>query len=440
MPMKKCMVLLVLIVLLFAVGCDGQAKPNTNEEPNPSGPKTFENVELSNEPVTVVFQNVNVIPMNKEQVLENQSVVIEEGIISEIGQVDAVTIPENAKIIDGEEKYLLPGLVDMHVHLGWNSEEEMLYLANGVTGIQNMWGRPEDLETREAINARSILGPRLYTTGPLMDGPDPYWEDSMILETAEEARNAVLQVQKDGYDAVKVYEMLSVDVYEEIMKTAKEIGIRVVGHVPQQVGLRKVAELKQDSIEHLSGYNLDNLGEEAMMVAENQVWNTPTFVIMHILKEEEEIEGLEYVNPDMIRYWKHLKQKGHYQFDLEKRQNILREIHEQGGRFLAGTDANNPFIVPGFSLHSELEYFVSAGLTSYEALKTATYNPAEFLGQLDQLGTVEEGKEADLILLSKNPLEDITNTKAIEGTMVQGIWLSNETLETELEKVRERYE
>jgi len=124
---------------------------------------------------------------------------------------------------------------------------------------------------------------------------------------------------------------------------------------------------------------------------------------------------------------------------LEKRQYIVGMIHEKGGKLLAGTDANNPFIVPGFSLHSELEYLAGVGLTPYEALKTATYNPAEFLGQLDKFGTVEEGKEADLILLSKNPLEDIKNTRTLEGTMVRGVWLTKESLQGELEKLKESY-
>lgn len=436
---RKIVLFIVVTGLLLAVSCNGQAARDEKESQHSSKQQTFENIDHPNEPTTVVFHNVNIIPMTEEKVVENQSVVIQEGLIVEIGDFETVTIPEGVKVIDGKDKYLLPGLVDMHVHLRWDSEEEMLYLANGVTGIQNMWGRPENLEIREAINDRRFLSPRIYTTGPLMNGPDPIWKDSMILETPEEARKAVIKVQEDGYDAVKVYERLTLDVYEEIMKTAKEIGIPVVGHVPQNVGIRKVLELGQDSIEHLSGYNLDQLEEEAAMTAKNHIWNTPTLTIVDIMKEEEEVEGVEFVEPKLIRYWNSLRARGHYEFDLEVRQNIVRIIHENGGKFLAGTDANNPFIVPGFSLHNELEYLTGAGLTPFEVLKTATYNPAEFLGKLDQLGTVEEGKEADVILLSKNPLEDIKNTRTIEGIMVQGVWLDTETLQQELKKIKESY-
>jgi imidazolonepropionase-like amidohydrolase len=325
----------------------------------------------------------------------------------------------------------------MHVHLWRYSGEDNLYLVNGITSIQNMWGRPELLNTRRFNNRR--FGPRIFTTGPIMDGPIPIWPGSKVLETPEEARKAVISVQEEGYDAVKVYELLTREVYEEIMKTAKEIGIRVVGHVPREVGLRQVLELGQDSIEHLSGYNLENIEKEAEMVAENNVWNTPTLAITHIRKEENEIEGLEYINLTTIKRWRDVKQNGSYVFNLEKRQHIVRTIHEKGGKLLAGTDANNPFVVPGFSLHSELEHLAGAGLTPFEVLKTATYNPAEFLGQLDKLGTVEVGKEADLILLSENPLEDIKNTRTLEGTMVRGVWLTNESLQGELEKLKTRY-
>jgi len=436
---RKILLFIIIFSWLLLVGCSGEAEPSAKEGAHSSAQQTFENINLSNEPSLIVFQNVSIIPMNKEQVLENQNVVINEGLITKIGDFETVAIPDGATIIDGEDKYLLPGMVDMHVHLGRDSEEEMLYLANGVTGVQNMWGHPENLEMREAINDRKVLSPRIYTTGPLMDGPDPFWKDSMILETPEEARDAVIKVQEEGYDAVKVYERLTLDVYEEIMKTAKEIGIPVVGHVPQNVGIAKVLDLEQDSIEHLSGYNLDRLEEEAAITAKNHIWNTPTLTIVDIVKEEEEVEGLEFVDPKLIRYWNRLRARGHYDFDLEIRQNIVRTIHGQGGRLLAGTDANNPFIVPGFSLHNELEYLTGAGLTPFQVLKTATYNPAEFLGKLDQLGTVEEGKEAYVILLSKNPLEDIKNTRTIEGTMIQGVWLDKELMEEELRRLEESY-
>lgn len=421
---SKFMLFIIVTSLLLLVACNDKEVTNVSQDSEPSKKAT-----------TIVFQNVNLITMTEDKVLENYSVVIKDGLITEIGKSQKVAIPKDAQIIEGKDKYLMPGLVDMHVHLWRYSGEETLYLVNGITSIRNMWGRPDLLRMRE-FNNRRFVGLRIFTSGPIMDGSNPIWIGSLVLETPEEARKAVISVQEQGYDEVKVYELLTEEVYEEIMKTADEIGIRVVGHVPRQVGLRKALELGQDSIEHLSGYSLENIENEAEMTAENKVWNTPTLAIVHITREEHEIEGLEYIKPEVIESWRDMKQKGVYVFNLEKRQQIIHTIHEKGGKLLAGTDANNPFVVPGFSLHSELEYLAGAGLTPYEALKTATYNPAEFLGQLDKIGTVEEGKEADLILLSKNPLEDIKNTRTVEGTMARGVWLTKENLQGGLEKLK----
>ncbi|SCZ07735.1 amidohydrolase family protein [Alkaliphilus peptidifermentans] len=430
---SKIMFFIVITSLLLLAGCNNQEETNQRESQNASDHQNSQEIEPSVETTTVVFQNVNLITMTEDKVLENYSVVIKEGIIAEIGEFQTVNIPEDALIIEGEGKYLMPGLVDMHVHLWRYGGEDTLYLVNGITSVQNMWGNPGLLNTRKFNDRR--LGPRIFTTGPIMDGPLPIWPGSKVLETPEVARKAVIAVQEEGYDAVKVYEKLSLEVYEEIMKTAEEIGIKVVGHVPREVGIRKALELGQDSIEHLSGYTLENIENEAELTAENNVWNTPTLALFNIFKEENEIEGLEYIDPRQIETWRRRKPDGGYEY-LEIRQNFVRIIHEKGGKLLAGTDANNPFVVPGFSLHNELEYLADAGLTPYEVLKTATYNPAEFLGQLDKLGTVEVGKEADLILLSENPLEDIKNTRSVEGTMARGVWLTHESLQRELDKLK----
>lgn len=438
MNLKSRIIFFIVVTsMLLLVGCNNHEETRVSESQNTLDHQEDQDAEPSKDGTTIVFQNVNLITMTQDKVLENQSVVIQDGLIAKIGKYQTVTFPEDAQIIEGTGKYLMPGLVDMHVHLWRDRGEDNLYLANGITIIQNMWGRPELLNTRRFNNRR--FGPRIFTTGPIMDGPTPIWPGSKVLETPEKAREAVISVQVEGYDAVKVYELLSVEVYEEIMKTADEIGIKVVGHVPRQVGIRKALELGQDSIEHLSGYTMENIENEAEMTAENNVWNTPTLSIFNIYKEENDIEGLEYIDPRKIEMWRRRKPDDEYKNYLEIRQNFIRTIHEKGGKLLAGTDANNPFVVPGFSLHSELEYLADAGLTPYEVLKTATYNPAEFLGQLDKFGTVEEGKEADLILLSKNPLEDIKNTRNIEGTMARGVWLTNERLQQELEKLKESY-
>lgn len=445
-PKITIKIIFFVIISLFLLACSNTDLEASKTDEIVSAPELSENSsphnsEISETSSITVFHNVNLISMIDDKILENYSVVIVDGIINQVAKAEEISLPENAKIIDGEGKYLMPGLVDMHVHIGIYRYEEVLYLANGVTGIQNMWGRVEDLNTR-AFNERNSVGLRIYTTGPLMDGADPIWKNSTVLENREDARKAVLRVKEQGYDSVKVYEKLSLDVYQEIMETAGEIDIKVVGHVPRNVGLGTVLKLRQNSIEHLSGYSETNIETEAKMTAENNVWNTPTLAIANIIKEESEIEGLEYVHPNIIKGWNDMKLAANYELfidSLDKRQNLVKIIHQAGGRILAGTDANNPFVIPGFSLHDELEYLAGAGLTPYEVLKTATYNPAEFLEQLDKYGTIEEGKFADLILLSENPLEDVRNTKKLEGTMIRGIWFDRESLNEKLENLKDIY-
>ena len=436
--------LLILMVGLLVAGCNSQPTPEAETDDFPDERLENEAIQETDEDLSAiadvhVFHNVNLITMTDNQVMKNQSVVIQDGIITEIGDTERVVVPDEAYLIDGEGKYLMPGLVDMHVHWWHYQGEEILYLANGVTAVQNMWGHPTTLRLRKSVNEGSVLAPRIFTTGPIMDGPDPIWADSLVISTPEEAREAVVSVKEAGYDAVKIYEMLSLEVYREIMKTAVEMDMKVVGHTPRQVGIREVLEQGQHSIEHLSGYTLENFEEEAAMVVENHVWNTPTLAIVNVLKEEEEIQGLAYVPPRTLNLWRNMKREGVFLYNLDIRQSMVGTIHEIGGMLMTGTDANNPYVVPGFSLHDELEYLVGAGLTPFEALRAATYNPAMFLNQSNKWGTVEEGKEADLILLLENPLEDIRNSRTLTGTMIRGKWLSEEWLEEELEKLRYKY-
>lgn len=436
----KCLLIFAMMSLLLLVGCKANSSDNAKLEPtHPSSPSVEELKSMESN--VVVFKNVNLITMLDDQVLENYTVVIRDGVIAEIGEGDAMDIPEVAQVIEGADHYLLPGLVDMHVHINFFRHEEILYLANGVTSIMNMWGRQDILNTRD-INNRRDVGLRIFSTGPIMDGPNPIWKNSMVLATPEEVDSAVIRVKEQGYEAVKVYELLSSEVYAEIMKTATANGIKVMGHVPRDVGIREVLEQGQSSIEHLSGYTVSNIEEMAELTAKHNVWNTPTLAIDHINIGEHEINGLEYVHPNTLLGWRNMKAAVDYEALIEKlenRQSLIQTIHLKGGKLLAGTDANNPFVVPGFSLHSELEYLAGSGLSPFEVLKTTTYNPAAFLGKLDQMGTVEVGKLADLILLSENPLIDIKNTQSIQGTMIRGVWMSKEKLHDDLEKLKENF-
>lgn len=447
---KKIILAMAVAVILLLAGCTNQTSPDpalqppqeTQEVIPEAEPAAEASIDTPQDPEninTFVFQSVNLITMVNDQVLKNQTVVVEDGLITAIGDAHTIPIPEGAHIIQGQGHYLMPGLFDMHVHWWRYTGEETLYLANGVTGVQIMWGTPEFLRMRDAFYEGRFTGPRFFVASPIMDGPEPIWPDSMVLNTPLEAREAVIQVQEQGYDAVKVYEMLTPEVYQAIMHTAKERDIKVVGHVPREVGLHQVLLHGQSTIEHLGGFDLENLEEEMALVATSNVWNTPTLAIVNVLKAEGEIEGLEFIPPRTLNLWRNMKDSGVWTYDLSIRQYMVRTLHEKGGKIMAGTDANNPYVVPGFSLHNELAYLAEAGLSPYEVLQTATINPAEFLGQADKLGTIEVGKVADVVLLTENPLKDISHTKTLAGTMIRGTWLPMEELEEELEKLRYKY-
>lgn len=384
---------------------------------------------------TIVFKNVNVIPMDSEIILEGYNVIIEDGRIVDLGKSGEVKIPKDVRIIQGKDKFLTPGLVDMHVHY-WYEDDLTLYLANGVTTIRDMFGNPNNLNIKEQIQEGSLLGPRFYTASPIMDGSPPIWPGSAVPATPEEARKFVIEFKEMGYDFIKVYERLSANVYNSIIKTAKEQDILVVGHVPELVGIEKVIKSGQKTIEHLDNY-YDGEGLYDLTV-ENNVWNCPTIVVYdRRVYPVEILDGVNYMSPQTIQSYQ--RSLNPYSPSIGTLKRITRKLHEKGAKILLGTDANNPFVIPGFSIHDELCNLVDAGLTPYEAIKAGTYNAAECLEVLDEAGSIEIGKNADLVLLSANPLDDITNMKAIDGVMIKGNWISKFEIEEMLEAISEKH-
>jgi imidazolonepropionase-like amidohydrolase len=352
----------------------------------------------------IVFENVNVIPMTSETVLENYAVVVKNGEIKAVGKFEDLHYGREAQIVDAGGKYLLPGFSDMHVHLT-DPQDRLWFLAAGITLVRNMWGKPEHLADVVRWEAENLPHPEVYTTGPLIDGRPAAWVGSLIIEDPAEVAGSIEQMKADGYDAVKVYDNLSLPVYDEIVRQAARYDLPVVGHVPFTVGLEHVIQSGQLSIEHLRGYTLTNDSVDAALVRltiESGVWNCPTIVA------------------------------------APEKASILRILYENGvRRFVSGTDTGIAYIHPGSSLHEEFKRLHEAGFTPYEVLLATTRNAAEMLGYEERLGTVEVGKDADLVLLDENPLEDIANTSSVAGVVVKGVWFSEaelqETLETEFQ-------
>ncbi|HSK71340.1 MAG TPA: amidohydrolase family protein [Pyrinomonadaceae bacterium] len=425
---------------------------------------------------TIAFVGVNVIPMDKERVLKNQTVLIRAGRIAEIGGAGSLKVPPEALQIDGRGKFLMPGLVDMHVHLspgeGANndlpSQQLRLLLANGVTTIRSMIGNPSHIAIRDKINKGEILGPQVFTAGmPLLGNNTP---------TVEEAVKKVTEQKKAGFDLLKVHEGLKPEVYDAIVKTAREVGIPVAGHVTPSVGLNRALAAKQTSIEHLDNYlqsavapnaqveittsqvvlgetlkHVDEkkLTELARATSKAGVANNPTLTLFKLVvsdsKPEEFLkwEEMQYV-PAQTRAGFAKQKAGTLNIPgsaeekkryIELRNYLVRELHKAGAKILLGPDSPQFFLVPGFAAHREMQSLTEAGLSNYAVLEAATRNGAENLGMLKEFGTIEKGKRADLLLLDANPLENIANAKKIAGVMVRGNWLPKENLAKMLEEV-----
>jgi imidazolonepropionase-like amidohydrolase len=421
----------------------------------------------------VVFSNVNVIPMDSERVLPNQAVIVRDGLIEQVADQGAIDIPMNAQVIEAAGLYLMPGLVDMHVHLK-EENELLLFVANGVTAVRDMWGTtglqlwlgfPHQLQLREKVNQSQLLGPTIYAAGPIMEGEPPTMPLMPVIRTPQEARQSVAWQKAQGYEFVKVYDNLTPDTYDAILLAAREQDLPVIGHVPWQVGLDAVLAGGQLTIEHLSGYidpeaaafiiPVDQLDHYAALTRQAGIWNTPTIALYQKIgpgSNREQLEnqpGMAYISPRMKAIWrlfatqmsKSLTYEG---LDYPGRidqiyKQMTRALHENGAGILLGTDTDNPYLVPGFSLHEELEHLVDAGLSPFEALAAGTRNAAQALGKLEEFGTIEAGKRADLLLLEANPLEDVGNANRRLGVMLRGRWLPESELQKMLVALKESY-
>ncbi|MBM3145435.1 MAG: amidohydrolase family protein [Chloroflexi bacterium] len=217
---------------------------------------------LKNDNNLVAFTHVNVIPMDSERVLEDQTVIVRDGVIESLGSSEQVQVPREALVVDGQGKYLMPGLVDMHIHIQYENDM-LLLVANGVTSVRNMWGStgkmlrfgfPDQLVLRKQIEQGKLFGSTIYSAGPTMEGSPSFHPLAGVFDTPESARESVKWQASQGYDFIKVYDHLSPDVYRAIIETAQEEGIPVVGHVPFAIGLDGVLASGQRTIEHLTGY------------------------------------------------------------------------------------------------------------------------------------------------------------------------------------------
>jgi hypothetical protein len=333
------------------------------------------------------------------------------------------------------------------------------YLANGITTVQVMSALPEHIALRDRINKGDILGPSLYLYR-MIDGPGPTWPPPINTQVAtpEEAHQIVMASKDAGYDGMKVYTFLNRECYDAILTTAKDIGMPVIGHVPNAISVEHTIASGQKLIAHTEevmrqahgDYSTERIEYFAEIITQNGIWITPTLTTSHkILGLFDNLEralsnpDMRYLHPMARGIWSFLIENIYLPIPAEHRQFIRRgfeefqrpftkALHEHGARLMTGTDVLMPTNIAGFSIHDELRELVDVGLTAYEALKTATTHPMEYLGASDDAGTINIGKRADLVLLNANPLEDISNTRKINGVLCQEEWLSQENIKRKL--------
>jgi imidazolonepropionase-like amidohydrolase len=440
---------------------------------------------------TLTITNATVIDVSNGTLRRGTAVVIDGNRITSVG---ASTGQARGRVIDAKGMYLIPGLWDMHTHayFGWpadfgNEYVLPLFIANGITGIRDM-GSDLDavLHARNEVAAHRLVGPRMVVSGPMLDGPHVTFSSSIAITTPEDGRKAVDMLKARGADFIKIQSGVPREAYLAIADESKKLGIAFEGHVPDAIRASEAVAAGQRTFEHLIGIfeastpdetaylkrtygagkdtaankslasflsRYDPAREAALiqLLAKNNVWQCPT---LFWERGQWLVDVIDFTkDPDLAytpRTWidkkypsmqKSIAQSlGTDPVDVRRRfvdheVDIVRKLHAAGVPFLAGTDTPAGVdVTPGISLHLELQRFVAAGFTPLEALQTATLNPAKFYNRLGDYGTVQAGRIADLVLLSANPLDDISNTRTIVGVVADGRYFA----QAEIERLRER--
>jgi imidazolonepropionase-like amidohydrolase len=448
--MTKRALILTLLFLPLAAGYGTQARANAD----------------------FVIRHVNVVTMVREEVLADRAVVVRNGRIAAIVPDGLLERTAAKQQIDAAGGYVIPGLSDMHVHLGLKlptdgdptyegmASDLSLYLPNGVTTVRNMRGTPGDLMLRDALRSGALLGPDLILAGPSLHATLPVSFGPKI-ETAEQAEREVRAQANAGYDLIKVHGNLPPPAFDAIIRTAHALRIQVAGHIQTDKDAAKNAQL--GSIEHaeeiakLLGPKADFSAAPDVLdaIVKSGVYVVPTLVVFDSIAKylDDNTLATLYAAPAttyVSAYWrrnmaadknyfrrvfgdKYRDRINHFVGQSARLRLLTRQLHDAGVPLLLGTDAVG-LVAPGFSVHEELELLVSAGLTPYEALKAATVNPARWAGAQGRRGIIATGAEANLVLLAANPLERISASQNVRGVFIHNKWQTRAQLDEPLAK------
>lgn len=430
----------------------------------------------------VVVRNATVIDVQTGALHPSQTIVVEGTRIKNVGDAAQVAVPKGAATIDGSGRFVIPGLWDMHVHATGPGIAPLflpVLVANGITGVREMFGTFRwYADSRELAKRGDIVMPRLVGSGHILDGKPQIWQSVEVADAAQ-ARRAVDSLARGGADFIKVYSRLTPDEFRAAADEAKKHNLSFAGHVPTLVSVDEALSLGMASIEHLQmfttacssqeealrsalldavaspkgwdsagviqrlqlpvllqSFDRDRCAALAKRVAASNTWMVPTVVVLHSTAylDDPSLQRdprLQYIPPFFKTGW---NPANDFRFRtvtpegwalrkriFDEQLQILRILHDAGAKFLAGTDLSNPYLYPGFSLYDELAYFTKNGFSNLEALQAATINPARFLRATDSLGTVAEGKLADLVVLDANPLIDIGNIARVDAVIANGV-------------------
>jgi imidazolonepropionase-like amidohydrolase len=445
-------------------------------------------------PRDLAIAHASVIDVRDGRIATDQTLIVSGSRITQIGPSGSVMPPAGAQTVDARGAFVIPGLWEMHAHSYGNAGADVmglwpLELANGITGVRIMWGNPGALSQRAAATNGPTFGPRLVVGSPLVDGAHPMWGGSVAVGDAARARQVVDSFAEAHYDFIKVYEYLSRDAFSAAAAQAKTDNIPFAGHLPVGVSAAEASNLGMRSFEHGVGITLacssrEDAVRRDLVAAMNDpadtgflahavlfwrveveplatfdaarcdalyrtlaangtrvvptlaLWNA--FVVTHDPATPKD-PRLKYLPPAIRDGWTAAANSPSLPFSpaavLAQIQRLTTSMRRAGVEILAGTDALNPFVYPGFSLHDELALLVQGGLSPLEALQAATLAPARFLGATDSLGTVERGKVADLVMLDANPLVDIHNTTRIRAVVANGRLYTRSSLDSLLANV-----
>ena len=414
------------------------------------------------EPVTA-FTNVTVVREYGGERLERHTVAVRGDRIIAIAPDNRIVLPEGSRSIDGEGRLLAPGIADMHVHYQ-DPSAGVLMLANSITTIRNPsgFGIGSGPETTLGLAARTargeVVGPFVYSSGQLIDGPNSFWGPQVVVETVEGVRERVRQDAEAGYMAIKLYANLTPEQFRAGVEEARARNLQIYAHVPASMRLEDVLDLHIDSIEHLDGVDrslggegqgmhsrwvaapADRMAPLAQRVAESRVWQVPTLIVNLApsrafvdVAVADTAPELRYAQQGLLDFWHSYTARIPAGTDLAARYRVVQQAHgrriemlralrEARAPILIGTDAPNPYVMYGFAIHEELGFFKEAGFSNVEILRIATLDAARFLHKEGEFGVIAEGARADLLLLAADPETDLGVLRAPAGVMAAGRW------------------